>query len=695
MYLRFLIVVVAAALTFLHQRLALDAWPLRSGVGSALMGIPTTLVVVVGVVLLLLGSLRAKSGHAAAGRSLGVVIPILLLGVFFEGVIRLGEKTFLPVGSWYSPGSLGYLFGVLGLFVSVAAVVAWCARRWRPISESFGSWGLAEWLLSVMLALNLFFLALPEVRFVTTSESPGVASSASLSLYFGLQYADVLAMSRNPILDTTRWLLSFFTPTYFLTQLACLYLMAFSIGLFCVAVSGVIGYMATFALVSSLAWSKSILLVVCTGTNIVTLFVAVAFAFYVLSLVVRVISTPSRASSRILTGFLIGIAVTLSLYTYAPSRVPCFIFAALATVLLVWAAVRDARHRLVYMVALVATLVAPSAVVFGQYGGDIAAFQRDFRGSILPDLSRVRSGRPEFVSPELEAATPDLPITYGALVTDVPQQDGSTIREWVYWKRSIGELGWIFSEHMGRVFRKYQPFPGGEVWWFFGLIGFAISACMMTRTRSSLVYTVGVVSVAAAMVAPFLIVLSPFEWRRGAAVVLVFASFGGLGIYFALRLCAPRASAGLVVAVAAAFTFLVFGKSSLRAIQTTPFAEVAIAMPCRASFVKPLLVHALADVRMRGALYLLGSSEDRCLYSASRHLDRGLGGDRVKLLVPAKLSVDSLRETLSAGDSFAVECGGGVAAAVKSLCDELRRDSNARSIYAAPQDGDDLWLYTK
>jgi hypothetical protein len=695
-YLRLLIVAVTAAVTFLHQRVALGAWPLQSHVGSALMAAPTALVVTVGVALLLFGSLRVKSTQGVAGRSLGVVIPTLLLGVFFEGVIRLGDGMFLPVGSWYSPGSLVYLFGVLGFFVSVAAAVAWRARRWRPLMERYSSWGVAEWLLSVMLALNLFFLALPEVRFVTTFESPGVDSSHPLTLYFGLQYADVLAMHRNPILDTTRWILSFFTPAHFLTQMACVYLMAFSIGLFCLAVSGLIGYAATFALVSSLAWSKSILLVVCTGTNIVTLFLAVAFALYVLSRVFIVTSTSSGAIARILAGFLIGIAVTLSLYTYAPSRVPCFLFAGLAALLLAWAAVRDAGQRLVYAVALVATLAAPAGVVFGHYGGNIAAFQRDFSGSVLPGMSRIRSGRPEFVSPELEAATPDLPIIYGALITDVPQMDGSTSREWVYWRRSVREFGWVFSEHLSRVFRRYQPFPGGEVWWFFGLIGLAISARMMISKRASLLYAVGVAAVTAVMIAPFLIVPSPFEWRRGAAVMLVFASFGGLGIYFVLRMCAPRTSAGLTVVVAAIFTFLIFGKSSLRLIAVTPFAEVAIAVPCRMSFIKPLLAHAMGDVRMRGALYVVGSAEDRCLYSASRQLDRGLGsGNRVKLLSSLSLSMDNLRQTLLVGDSVAVECGGGVVDAVKALCDELRRDPNARAVYSAPQDGDELWVFTK
>ncbi len=405
--------------------------------------------------------------------------------------------------------------------------------------------------------------------------------------------------------------------------------------------------------------------------------------------------TPSRSAARILTGFLIGLAFTLSLYTYAPSRVPSFVFAGAALLVLLLGVLRDRRGRLSYVVAISAALITPGAVVFGQYGGDVAVFQRDFRGSILPDISRVRAGRPDFVDPELEASTPDMPITYGAVIADVPQVSGVPTREWVYWRRSVGELAWVFTANLGRIVRKYQPFPAGEVWWLFGLIGLAVSTRMMTSRRHALVYGAGVVAVSLTMIAPFLLVPSPAEWRRGAAVMLPFGALGGLGIFYTLRLCAPRASSGLLVSIAAVFAFLVFGKSSLRAITTTPFAEVAIAMPCRISFVKPLIEYAKTDQHMTGAIHMLGSSADRCLNAASQQLNRSLGSERVKLVQPPALTLAALKGMINPGDSLVVECGDAASSAIKGLCAELRGESSARSVYAAPLDGDNLWVYTR
>lgn len=689
------LVVIAMAFTFLHQRLMVDAWPGRSMIASAFLATPTVIVLTICFGALVLSSLRSRSVHGTEGRRAPILILPLLVSLFMAAVVRLDERPSWPPGHWYSPGTLGYLLGALSIFVSVATFIAWRSPRSRPQPEALRSWGPLEWLLSALVALNIFFISLSEVRFVTTSESVEVASSDLSRLFFGLRYSDVSALRLNPIFDVMKLLLSSFTPAHFLTQMACVYIMAISIAFFSLTVSRVVGYVATFVLASGLAWSKAIVLVVTTGTNIVTLFLAATFSLWVLSRVFLVVSTPRAAVERAATGLLVGVALTLSLYTYAPSRMPCFVFAGVGMLSLLWGALRDAERRVGYIAALVAAFLAPASILIGQYDGDLAAFTGDFRRSVLPVMSTVLDSRPTFVRPESETSTPDLPLIYGAVAKDVPQLDGSTTKEWVCWRRSPGELLWVLSKYLGQVFKKYQPFPGGAVWWFFGVIGLVVSIRMMPSKRDSRLYVVSALLLSLTLVSPFLLVTSLFEWRRGVGVVLVFASFAGLGIYYVLRLCAPRASSAMLSVVVGVMIFLVLGKSSIRAIAATPFPEVGIFMPCRASYLKTLVEYARLDARMTGKLHVIGSKTDECAYSISRELARGLGESRVKLLPPTALSLNGLRETLSLGDSVMIECGEWAAVALKDLCTELRGDSNARSVYYAPQDMDDLWVYTR
>ena len=691
---RILIILATGGVTVLHQVVTLAKWPLRSPVGNLLMSFPPAAIGVAAIALLVISALATKQRGSEGPPAMFNILAGAALGALVIGALYIWHLVPESLTQFLSTSPLAATVYTLGIALGVAIFTALRARRVVADKTVREPWRATEILLCTMFALNMLLIALPEIRFVSGFVSPQQVPSGASWPSFRLFYSDVLKMDFNPLFAGMRAVLAYYTPEYFLTQMACVYLMAIAIAFFCAGLAPIVGYYGGLALAAGLCWSKIVLLVVFTGTNVVTLFFAAGLAIWVLSETYRIATPGVKSPAILLNGFLIGLVGTASLYAYAPSRFPCFLFLGASCALLAWRGLRSSTQRRYYLGALLAALLVPATLVFGQYRGDWSSFSSEFRASVLPSVSNVHAGRPAFIDPTLEASTPDLPGYYGAMIAEAPQPDGSKVSGWVYWRRSPQEFAWVFWNNLERIIAKQFPFPGGKVAWFFVVVGLAGSIAIFSSRLKATLYAVGVCCYSLGLLAPFLIVLSPAEWRRGAAVVLVFSSLAGLGVHVAVRLCFPKIREAVAVLVSSILIFVVFARPAVDAIAATSADEVAIAMVCPFNPLAPLFSAVRKEPRMTGKVLIVGSPQDRCKYSASRHLDTLLGAGRVQLINLPAPTLEEMRTLLKAGDSVAVHCGRAIGDNVRKFCDELRQSPEATLVYSAPADGNELWVFT-
>lgn len=691
---RSLLILIAGSLTVAHQNIAIKSWPSRSPIGELFMSIPAPVVVGLVLALLVVADMRAQHNSRDERRPYRALISVLALGTIIFGVLYLDKLIPAELALWVSTSPWGASACTIVAAVSIALVSALRARKLAGTGTVRAYWGAAEIALCVMFALNMFFIALPEIRFFFGFISPHQFTPSLSWPSFALFYSDTQRVDLNPIFDLLRSCLAWYTPEYFLTPLACVYFMALAIAFFCAGTSNILGYYGSIALAAGLCWSKVVLLSVFMITNLVTLFFVVGFSVWVLSQAYRAIA-PSASPVRILrTGLLIGAAGTVCLYAYVAARGMCFLFLGASSVLLAWGALQRSPRRAHYLASLAAIVVIPGAILLSEYHGRWSSFVVDLRAGV-PSFSNLYNSRPSFIDPNLEASTPDLPAYYGAIIADIPQPDGSVKRDWVYWYRSPSEFAWVFWNNFTRILKHQLPFPGGKTSWFFALLGLVGSLALMSSRRKAAMYGVAVLLFALSLLSPFLIILSPGDWRRGVAVALVFASLAGFGVYVAVRICFPRIRQGVAAVAASALVFVALGRPAIDAIAATPSGDVGIAMICPFNPVAPLFLGIKKSPRMTGQVLLVGSPQDRCVYSASRQLDAMLGGNRVRLLNLPAYSLAQVKAELASGDSVALHCGPLTGGPPLTFCEEVRSSPEAILVYSAPADRNQIWVVTK
>jgi hypothetical protein len=429
-------------------------------------------------------------------------------------------------------------------------------------------------------------------------------------------------------------------------------------------------------------------------TNLVTLFFSIGFSAWLVYQAHRVTALKATPFRIISTGILIGLALAVTLYAYVASRSICAVILGVATLVLASGITRRSDQRVYYMLSVLAIGIVPVTILLQAYYGKWHSLFTDLRAGV-PPLANVLSSRPIYIDPNIEASTPDLPAYYGALIADAPQPDGTVKRDWVYWYRSPSELAWVLWSNFGRILKHHLPFPGGAAAWLFALIGLAGSLALIQPRRKAILYGVIVCLMTLILISPFLIILSPGDWRRGVAVVLIFGSLVGFGVHLVIRIFFPKVNEMIVALLASVLIFVVLGRAAIDSIAATATNDVGIAMVCRFNPVGPLYRGLKRYPNITGRILLVGSSEDRCAYSASRQLDTMLGGERVQLVAPTASTITELQTQITARDGIAIHCGPLTGGTTRKLCDQLRGSTEAIEVYSAPADRDEIWMLTK
>lgn len=622
------------------------------------------------------------------------IIPAVVLGAIMLATFYFSEFVPSALIGYVSANPWTSTLCTILAAITVTSLTIWRIRKLALTDVSGRYWGSFEIALCCMFAINMFLIALPEIRFLWGTISLPGATSDVFKFNFQLYYSDTQKIVFNPIYDLLRCLLVWYTPEYFLLAVSCVYLMALAIAFFCAGTSPMIGYYGSIALAAGLCWSKEVLLSVLMVTNLVTLFLTAGLSVWVLSQSWRAVAPDATRLRIVSTGLLIGAVGTVSLYAYVASRGICVALLVPATLLLAWGAARRSPHRVYYLTALFSIVIVPGTVLLSQYYGRWASFVSDLRAGV-PSIESLHHGRPSFVDPNIEASTPDLPAYYGALITDVPQDDGSVKREWVYWLRSPAETAWVIWSNFCKVLKRYLPFPGGKAAWFFALIGMLSWMAMASSRRKAALYAGVCFAFALILFAPFLVIPSAGDWRRGVAIILVFAPLTGLGVYRLVELCFPTARKGVVLVAASILVFVVCGRPGIDTITATPIGHLGNLMVCKFNPLRILFVEIRKDPQMNGKVLIVGSRQERCIYAVSRQLDSMLGGNRVSLVEPSEYDFAKVKARLTSGDSVIFVCGENTGAAEPQFCAEIRSSPEARLLYSAPADVDEIWAVTK
>jgi hypothetical protein len=645
----------------------------------------------IAIVPLLLLQYHSEQFGGAISRISRTLLSAAILAIILFCALHWDNNGFAEIGTyisnrWVSPSTLTIAIGVI-----VAALTTWRARK-LPVSESAKSaWGITEIALCFLFALNMFFIALPEIRFFFGLITQRTQGSPITWPSFLLFYSDTQRVEMNPIFDLLRYGLVWYTPVYFLTPMACAYLMALAIAFFCAVASPFIGYYSSIALAAGLCWTKPILLSVFMITNLVTLFLAISLSMWLLYQARLATASNTTRLRVVVTGLLMGLGVTFTLYAYVASRSICGPILGLASIALAWRTLRPSRLRAYYIVALLTIALVPGALLISEYAGRWDSFMFEFRAGV-PNLAKIQHGRPAYIDPSLEASHPDLPAYYGAIIADIPQADGSFKRDWTYWYRSSSELVWVVWNNFGRILRHQLPFPGGRAAWFFALIGLIGSIAMFPSRRKAIVYSFVLGFTALLLISPFIIIPAPGEWRRGVAVALIFGSLSGLGVYLCIRLFFPKVNEKAVAVVASTIIFTILGRSAITSIASTSIDEVHIAMLCRFNPLGPLYLGLKKYPQIVGNIIIVGSPEDRCIHSVSKQLNAMIGGDRVRLFDPKSYNLADLKSGIASGDGLVLHCGALTGGEALKLCNQLRGSSDASLLYSAPIDREEIWM---
>jgi hypothetical protein len=253
----------------------------------------------------------------------------------------------------------------------------------------------------------------------------------------------------------------------------------------------------------------------------------------------------------------------------------------------------------------------------------------------------------------------------------------------------------VIWNNFRKVLERYLPFPGGKASWFFAFIGMVSWMAMASSRRKAALYAIGCFAFSLILFTPFLVIPSPGDWRRGIAIIIVFAPLIGLGVYRLVELCFPTTRKSVVLVAASIVVFVVCGRPGIDTIAATPIGHIGNLMVCKFNPLRPLFVEIRKDPRMTGQVLIVGSQHERCIYSASRQLDTMLGGNRVSLVAPSEYDFAKVKSRLTSGDSVIFVCGPNTGEAEPNFCADIRKSPEARLLYSAPADSDEIWAVTK
>lgn len=675
-------------LTLIHNLVSLRLWPSRTLIGSALLGGPVWLIPTLCFLYIIASSWSTKQGKSGIREVVGCLLRPVIFGVSIYLAWQYGyTAVFTPVNLGQVPyarcAAMLVVMAVAGFLVSIGT------RRTGQLFDTARAFSMADTVLLFLVIVNFLLIILPEVQFLSGRAAASEAGVRPITFKIG--YSDVGAVESNPLFDLPRLLISDLGLRYFSDTIICMYYGAFAVALSCMVLSVFVGRQAAAAAAFCVASYKPFLIIVFSGTNVVTALLAVSLGLALVSWLARSTVTRWDPLRLMLVASLVGLFSVTLLFCYAASRLPALALLAMAAGCLSLALFRHHYRYLTRVSVLCATVFMPCVFVASVYKLDLSAVKRDFIHSVTPDIDVLLPERPAYVPAEVEGMTPDLTIFIGHTRVSIKHGDGSSELRPVTWRRSPEEILRVAQIHTSRVLENYSGFPGGILIWIFFAAGVAALISSRTSRLSRGALILGLLAFAGLLVMPLFIVTSPGEWRRGASILGLFCCLGGVGLYAMVKLLFPYFGANRTAVITALFFASISARASVESInEMSPYA---FGMSPRCSY-NPVRTLLKDDVVARSVpVYVAGSERHPCPTSTAEALRRKVGENGAFFLVITKdVTFDQLLSQMPKRAALAINCGEYGGAEYREICHRVVHDPRARLIDQLTDKTNDLWL---
>lgn len=675
-----------AVITLLNLAITFNCWPYRSFVGTFIFGTPVWLIPALAALALIAASLKIPG----AGKKEIAILSCILSGSLITG-LSLALFYYREVPHKILEANLiAQLALVLPIIVSCFCAGLYLLRPLEREESIKAPWRAFDGFLIFIISLNALILLFPEVNFIIGREAPLQLSRPLVK--FKLGYSDVYAISGNPLFDIPRLIIFSLNLWAFPDQLiTCLY-GALAVTFVCSALANFVSRPLCYAAALGVISNKHFLIVTLSGMNVVTALTCCAAAIALLVRIYRGLFTspPPSYKKLIIDGALWGLFATFMMYCYAGSRLPALALCALSA-LGIFLRLLTSRARLSLWIKTAAVAcLAPAILFLAEYHANFTQFKTDFFNSVLPNIPEMLPHRPSEVPADLLATTPDLPLTIGHARVKYTLPNGQEAFRGVSWRRSLGELLWVASSHFKQIFERYTWFAGGAINWITFTLGLAAIAASLKRLRYRAIFCVSYLLLLALLMAPFFLVASVGEWRRGASVIPLFYAMSGVGVYAITRTLFKRIKPEVITVASCVILYSVSAKGAALTLNNTKNLALGLSLRCMYNPIREIL----KDTSVWGGarVYYTILPHDTCVQSITERINHTLGR-RAAYTLPIN-SGTKLRELISSAPGvslFLLNCGEYGGAAVRALCDEFTADPRAWQIDRSIDGTNNLW----
>ncbi|MBX7143113.1 MAG: hypothetical protein K1X79_01545 [Oligoflexia bacterium] len=435
---------------------------------------------------------------------------------------------------------------------------------------------------------------------------------------FRFTYMDLINEG-SPINAYTQFVLtSIFGNSFYLRFVCSAVFVALAVSIFSSLAIGLFGIsygLLTFALLATNRW---IIVSATTGTNLAPALLLAVLGILVVQKVYqhhRQERTCSAAIPFILHLWLslcVGCVLLGGFLTYAIVKATALLVLVTSIILIVSSRRQlGLFKRLVLLAAIVLPILAYSSYV---YNFDFALAYQDLRHNSynLPHTRLETTPVDRFQSIE-NTYSPDIPIIFGFISH---YQTADRGEELVYWVRSPAELAQAMLRYI-QIIAHEAPgrFPGPEFLFYLSVLG--IVSFLFVQSNLS---TVGKLFVAlilpGALIAPYLIVPSAVEFRRGYLVLPMLAFFAAyVPAKLISRICCQNKFAELVTSAGAMALICAYMWPSENAYLKAKKFDIGMQVPCCEIPITDLINNeqvSLLELTSQSPLFILNEYQRHC-----------------------------------------------------------------------------------
>jgi hypothetical protein len=681
-----LMMLLLILITLINLVITLDYWPYRSFVGHLIFGSPVWLIPALAALALIAASLKSSP---LSSKKRDIFGHILSGGLIIGLSVVLFEYREVPERIFDAP-LLAQVALVLPIILTCFCAAVYLFRSLDIIDPIKAPWRAFDGFLIFILSLNALVLLFPEVNFIIGREAPAQLSQPLVK--FKLGYSDVYATSANPLFDIPRLILYGLGLWSFSDQLITCFYGALAVTFVCSALATFGSRSLCYAAALGVISNKYFLIVTLSGMNVVTALTCCSAAIALLIRIYRGIFTSPPPSNKILLrdAALWGLFTTIMLYCYAGSRLPALALCSLSAIgIFLRLFTTRARLYLWITVAAVAFL-APATLFLAEYHANLTLLKSDFFNSVLPNIPEILPKRPAEVPADLLATTPDLPITIGHARVKFQLPNGQEEVRGVSWRRSIGEVLWVASFHFKQIFERYTWFAGGVVNWVTFTLGLAAILVNLRSMKDRTLFLASYLTLLTLLMAPFFLVASVGEWRRGASLIPIFYAMSGIGVYYLARTLFRKIIPEIVTVASCLILFSVSARGAALTLNNTKNLALGLSLRCMYNPIREILKD---NTVMSGAkVYYTILPNDSCVKATVERINHSQKRDTAYTLpISSSTTFDKLVTSTPMGSFILINCGEYGGATIRTLCNEFTSDPRAKLIHQSIDGTNSLW----